>query len=129
MPKLFKPRVIASESQEQQALFKWKAYNIRAVPELFLLHHIPNGGLRDKITARHMKEQGVMAGIPDISLPVARGGYHGMYIEMKVGNNKPSERQQECIKWLREQGYRVEICYGWVEAAEAIKEYLSDKTA
>lgn len=128
--KTFKPRVIASESQEQTALFRWKAYNIHTIPDLFLLHHIPNGGFRDKITARHLKEQGVMAGIPDISLPVARGGYHGMYIEMKVGDNKPSERQRECIERLREQGYRVDVCYGWVQAAEAITEYLkSGKTA
>ena len=68
---------------------------------------------------------GVMAGIPDISLPVPRGGYHGMYIELKVGGNKPSEKQQECIEALRKQGYRVEVCYGWLEAAEVIKDYLS----
>lgn len=123
--KMFKPRVIASEAQEQTALFRWKAYNAKIIPELSLLHHIPNGGLRDKITARHMKDQGVMAGIPDISLPVPRGGYHGMYIELKVGGNKPSEKQQECIEALRKQGYRVEVCYGWLEAAEVIKDYLS----
>jgi len=123
--KLFKPRVIATESQEQQALFTWKEYNEAAIPELALLHHIPNGGKRDIVTATHLKAQGVQAGVPDISLPVPRAGCHGLYIELKVGSNKPSENQKKWIGMLRDQGYRVEVCYGWAEAAAVIKDYLN----
>lgn len=65
-----------------------------------------------------------MAGIPDISLPVPRGKYHGLYIELKVGSNKPSDNQLKCIKMLQDQGHRVEVCYGWVQAAAIITDYL-----
>ena len=122
--KLFKPRVIATEGQEQAALFVWKEYNEAMIPELALLHHIPNGGKRDIITASRLKAEGVKSGVPDISLPVARNGYHGLYIELKVGSNTPSDNQKKWIGMLRNQGHRVEVCYGWVEAAAVIKDYL-----
>jgi murein tripeptide amidase MpaA len=125
---LFKPRPIATEGQEQAALFKWRDYNAGAYPELELLHHIPNGGKRDIVTATHLKAQGVQAGVPDISLPVPRAGFHGLFIELKVGSNKPSSKQQNWIDRLRNQGYCVEVCYGWVEAAAVIKDYLKGKT-
>jgi hypothetical protein len=121
---LFKPRPIATESQEQQALFTWKEYNEAIIPELSMMFHIPNGGKRDIVTATHLKAQGVQAGVPDISLPVPRAGYHGLFIELKVGSNTPSENQKKWIGMLRNQGYCVEVCYGWVEAAAVIKDYL-----
>lgn len=121
---LFKPRPIATESQEQQALFTWKEYNEAMIPELSMMFHIPNGGKRDKITAARLKAEGVKSGVPDICLAVPRGENHGLFIELKVGSNKPSENQKKWIGMLRNQGYRVEVCYGWVEAAAVIKDYL-----
>ena len=64
------------ESGHQEALFEWAAYHMDCMPELEYMHHIPNGGKRDKRTAVALKRQGVKAGVPDICLPVARNGYH-----------------------------------------------------
>jgi len=105
-------------------LFKWAEWNHQAYPELFLLHHIPNGGRRDIVTATHLKAEGVKAGVPDICLPVARFKWHGLYIEMKVGDNKPSDNQLDWIDKLRRQGYKVNVCYGWEQASEVIMAYL-----
>lgn len=66
------------ESGHQEALFEWAAYHMDCMPELEYMHHIPNGGKRDKRTAVALKRQGVKAGVPDICLPVARNGYHGV---------------------------------------------------
>ena len=74
---------IPTEAQEQAALFRWAECMAWKWPELRCMHHIPNGGSRNPIEARHLKEQGVKAGIPDVFLPCARGGFHGLYIEMK----------------------------------------------
>lgn len=74
---------IPTESAEQQCLFRWAAYNRGRWPEMELMYHIPNGGTRSKSEAGRFRAEGVKAGVPDICLPVARGGYHGMYIEMK----------------------------------------------
>ena len=75
-----------TEAQHQAAVFKWSQLpDVRQrYPELKLLHHIPNGGRRDPVEAKHLKQQGVKSGVPDLCLPVARRDYHGLYIEMKT---------------------------------------------
>ena len=112
------------ESGHQEALFSWAAYQLGRMPELEYLHHVPNGGKRDKATATALKRQGVKAGGPDTCLPVARGGYHGLYIELKAGRNKATDNQKRWLKFLEEQGYCAAVCYGWNEAADKITEYL-----
>lgn len=121
------------ESGHQEALFEWAAYHMDCMPELEYMHHIPNGGKRDKRTAVALKRQGVKAGVPDICLPVARNGYHGLYIELKAGKNKATKNQEKWQVFLNDQGYYAVICYGWREAAKVIEEYLlkadNDKAA
>ena len=115
------------ESHEQMFLFQWAGYAQQQYKELELFHHIPNGGKRDARTAASLKREGVKAGIPDLCLPVPRGSFHGLYIELKVGKNKTTAKQNEWIKNLNEQGYCVEVCYGWLEAKEVIEKYLTLK--
>lgn len=117
-------RAYIHESVEQTCLFRWAEFEKGAYPELSLMYHIPNGGSRNKIEAANLKKQGVKAGVPDICLPVSRSGYHGMYIELKAGNNKTTEKQDEWLEDLSEQGYYTTVCYGWAEASEVILKYL-----
>lgn len=119
---------IDTESGAQEMLFTWAMWQQEGRPELKLLYHVPNGGKRDKRTATALRRQGVKAGVPDLCLPVARGGYHGLYIELKVGKNKTTEKQDKWIAALRQQGYYVSVCYGWEEARETIENYLDGKT-
>jgi hypothetical protein len=114
------------ESAEQKALFQWAAYNIRKHPELSLLYHVPNGGKRDIITAKMLKDEGVKPGVPDLFLPVPRRGYHGLYIEMKIKGGKLSDDQKKWIFELKQQGYMVLVCYGWEEASKNIINYLAE---
>jgi len=120
-----KARPIATEAQEQTALFKWAEFNARVIPELTLLFHIPNGGKRDVITASRLKAQGVKSGVPDLFLPVPRGSYHGLFVEMKKIGGTISDKQGEWIPALAAQGYKTVVCQGWVEAADMIKRYLN----
>ena len=118
---------IPTEAQEQAALMQWLAYAEIRHPELRLLHHIPNGGGRNPIEAKHLKEQGVKPGIPEIFLPCARGVWHGLYIEMKRRKGgRVSVDQQRMILALRAQGYKAEVCRGWEEARDTICEYLRE---
>lgn len=113
------------ENAEQEALFQWAAYNVGRFPELRLMYHIPNGGKRNKAEAANLKRQGVKAGVPDIHLPVARGVYHSLYIEMKAGNNTATEKQLSWIADLAEQGNATVVCYGWKAASAVIEKYMS----
>lgn len=114
-----------SESEEQQALFRFLAYRVEEYPVLDYLFAIPNGGWRNKATAGRLKAEGVKAGVPDLCLPVARHGFHGLYIEMKVlYGGASSMAQKEWHARLRAQGYQVTVCHGWLAAARCIFEYL-----
>ena len=112
------------EAAQQQTLFEWAALMEAKVPELRLMYHVPNGGSRNSIEAANLKRQGVKAGVPDVCLPVARGNSHGLYIEMKAGDNKPTEKQKEWLTALEKQGYATAVCYSWEEAVYIITNYL-----
>lgn len=103
---------------------QWAEFYANQSPELELLYHIPNGGKRDARTAKKLKMEGVKAGVPDLCLPVARGKYHGLYIELKAGKNKTTKNQDYWLDRLAVQGYRTCVCYGWEQASEVIKGYL-----
>lgn len=118
---------IPHEANEQEALFGWARLMRGKYPELDLLYHIPNGGSRNRIEAANLKRQGVKAGVPDLCLPVARGRYHGLYIEMKYGKNKTSDKQNKWLDALSKQGYAVAVCYGWESAQRVITNYLNIK--
>lgn len=112
------------ESLEQTWLFQWVSTQENKYPELELLHHIPNGGKRDKRTAEKLKAEGVKAGVPDICLPVARKGYNNLYIELKRIGGKASKEQKQWIDKLNKAGNKAVIKEGWIEAAKTIIDYL-----
>ena len=113
------------EAAEQIKLFRWvDLVSKNYYPELRLLYHVPNGGSRNELEAVNLKKQGVRSGVPDLCLPVARGGYHGLYIEMKYGKNKPTEKQLEWIEDLRNEGYAVSICWGFEAVRQELEKYL-----
>lgn len=113
-----------SEATEQETVIQWCGWQQGKYPELKLIYHIPNGGSRNKLEAANLKRQGVKAGVPDLCLPVARNGFHGLYIEMKHGRNKTTESQDEWLEELTAQGYYTAVCYGAEEAERVIASYL-----
>lgn len=116
-----------SEHQEQCIIFKWAELNRKAHPTLKLMYGTLNGVFVGLKYARKLKRAGLIAGVPDIVLPVARGGFHGLYIELKVDKNKPSETQKEFIKMLIAEGYEAVVVWGSKDAINKIKSYLSQK--
>lgn len=115
-----------SEATEQERLISWAQWQHNRFPELKLLFHIPNGGSRNALEAANLKRQGVKAGVPDLFLPVAKGTYHGLFIEMKWGKNTVTDKQDEWLHDLTVQGYKAAVCYGADEAIEIITDYLTN---
>lgn len=128
-----------TEAAHQSALFAWVALNLKDWPDLWGLHHIPNGGSRgDSAKSRmvqgaKLKAQGVKTGVADLCLPVARGSWHGLYIEMKEPGKRPkkatskgglSDDQIEFRDFVLNQGYGFAVCYTWIEAKEVLINYL-----
>ena len=111
-----------SEHVEQRNLISWCN---QQGPPASLIFAIPNGGQRSKITGAKLKLEGVRAGVPDLFLPVARHGYHGLFIEMKrIKSGGMSEAQKAWKSVLLEQGYYCTQCRGADAAIVVIRSYL-----
>lgn len=118
------------ESDLQQAIVRWAKTLVTKYPELLWLHAIANGGKRDSREAQSLKEQGLVAGILDMHLPVARGGYHGAMIENKRPGGKclpPSKEQAEYIEFLTNQGYATLVSNSFDEVKQFLVDYLEGK--
>lgn len=114
------------EGNEQIALFRWM--QLRHPTAYKLAYHVPNGGHRVKAVAAKLKAQGVKAGVSDIVLPMARGGYFGLFIEFKATppHDAPvSTSQQAFLLAVEQQGYMAMVCRGLTEAMEVIEGYLA----
>ena len=106
------------------------------VPQLKWMHAIHNQGHGDVIRGAVGKAEGVKAGVFDIFLPVPvsrPGGYNGalpathnagLYIEMKVDKNQPSNQQLEFQAYAKSMHYAAEVAWGWLEARKIICAYL-----
>lgn len=115
----------APEYQEQRNLFELCDKLKGKYPEVSLLFHIPNGGRRDAAEAANLKRQGVKPGVPDLFFPVARGGYNGLFIELKrTEGGRLSEYQKHWLHLLEKQGYCAVVCHGAREAVDVIIRYL-----
>ena len=116
---------VPTEAQEQVTLFQWARMNRGKYPALDLLHAIPNGGSRNPIEAKHLKDQGVKPGVPDICLPVPSRHHTALYIELKRRKGgRVSDAQRGWIAALNRVGCKAVVCYGFDEAREAIEDYL-----
>lgn len=118
---------VPTESVEQQHLFQWARMASGKWPELGLMYKISNEGKRSRANGGRMKAEGLKKGVPDICLPVARGGQHGLYIELKrERDGRVSMEQLGWIEALKNQGYCAAVCQGCGEAIELIERYLSE---
>lgn len=111
------------------------SYNDK-VPELKWLFAIHNQGHGDLVRGSIAKAEGVKAGVFDLFLPVPirrAGGLNGalpsqhlagLFLEMKVDKNQPSNLQLEFQSFARSMHYAAEIAWGWLEARDKLLDYL-----
>ena len=121
-----------SESKHQSALFTW-ARNpaaLAAYPGLDLLEGSNNGVHLTPIQASAAKRNGMLKGVHDVTLKVARRGFNGLSIELKrpKAPGTPAGVVSEAQRWygdrLLEEGWSVHYCFGWDEAKDIIEWYL-----
>jgi len=81
-----------------------------------VLYAVPNGAtFGDKYTAEIrasiLKDEGLRPKYPDLNFDVARGGFHGLRVEMKRPGEHPDDGQLEYHEVIRRQGYKVVVCH------------------
>lgn len=127
-----------SESGHQKALFAWAQQS--GIPELKWLFAVPNGFYGSAAQKSKMKAEGLKSGVSDVMLLVSKWTgdpassslihYNGLIIEMKTEamrnrkNGGLSDEQKEFGEFVTRQGYRFVIVYSWIEARDAILQYL-----
>lgn len=117
------------ESDEQKIVVKWAMDARIKWPELELLYAVPNGALlggRNRFAqVNNLKAQGLRIGVPDLVLPVARGSYHGAYLEMKrIKGSTWDEDQKWWATKLKEQGYLCGLAKGQKQGIDFLIAYL-----
>lgn len=112
---------VPKEDYEQICLATYLAKNN------ILFYHVPNGGARYMSEAVKFKRMGVKKGVPDIVIPIARKGHHGLYIELKRVNGRPSDLSDEQKEWLtrlEQEGYCAMVAFGFDQARLIVDNYL-----
>lgn len=113
-----------SEYQEQCAIFEWSKMNEGLYPCLELLFGSMMGVyLPVKILAK-LKRAGMKKGKPDINLPVPRGGFHGLWIELKIKGNDTTTEQVKTLKHLAAEGNAAYKCVGAAATIRIIEAYV-----
>lgn len=127
VPKKERKKRDDEESRNQRELIKWweiVGHKKHGLP-VCLFHSVPNGGFRNVITASIMKAEGQRRGVFDLKLNVRRGGFSGLWLEMKSSVGRLSVEQIEFQESVKKQGYATAVCRSWQDAVDVIEGYLT----
>ena len=113
------------EAIEQAKVIAWAKRHEHIYPYLWLLHCSLNGVKMTKAQAVRAIAQGMKKGVADLFLPVKKGVYSGLYIEMKSEKGRTSIDQSKFLTAVSENDYLAHICYSAVEAIDKIKGYYN----
>lgn len=113
-----------SEHDIQKACVTWFRLSYSRIEGLFFA--VPNGGKRDAVTARLMREEGVRAGVADLVLLVPRHGYGALCVEMKTLSGHQSEEQKKFERLCAEVGVKYVVCRSFDEFREVVEKYMED---
>ena len=112
-----------SEHQEQVALINWFRLNY---PQ-FVIVAVPNGGNRNLIEAKKLKEEGVLKGFPDIAIFLKYPKV--ILLEMKKQKGGVVSKEQKKVhQKLSDLGHTVIVGYGFIDAKNKIEELLNENT-
>lgn len=96
--------------------------------DLHLLHALTDRGQSwGKKPPALLLDEGFCLDLPSLFLPLARGGYHGLYIECKCGKDTVDPYKNGWIEELTAQGYCHHFLNTFPEAVEFIKDYHDGK--
>lgn len=112
------------EQFEQIQLIKW-FYN--TFPELQDdIHHFANERKCSFKYGSLLKSMGVKRGVSDVFLAIPQNGKNGLWIELKVGKNKPTKSQIAFSERKKMRGYETSFCWGCEAAKVVLLDYLKD---
>lgn len=116
------------EHWEQCQVFLWKAQNVARYTDLEWLNGSMSGVKLPPGLATKCKRAGLVKGKPDIDLPVPRGGFVGLKIELKrERTGKVEDEQRRWLAAMTRFGWYACVCHGHKAAIEIITQYIEGK--
>lgn len=137
------------EHKAQSDFFTFIRTRAHRYPALKWIHSSLNGVHLTPSQAGKAKSAGMVAGIPDIFVPVPRmvpqlhqrdrddndlrmpghGNVYvewvgGLFIEMKAGKNGLTDEQKAFQNYCASNKFRFVVCRSWIEAARTVGDYL-----
>lgn len=109
------------EADEQMAVIAWCRAQGYPYDRIYAIEN-ERKTLTPQQAGRRAK-MGVRAGVCDLALDVAKGGYHGLKIEMKSAKGRVSDLQQMYIDEVRREGYAAVVCHSADEAIKVLRDY------
>ena len=114
-----------TESDLQKSIIRWSKYSGGAHSELKLLYAIPNGANVSGPNRIRLVAEGLKKGMPDLCLPVPRGNYGSLFLEVKTKTGTVKKEQKEIHKMLKDNRNCVRIVRDLFEAIDVIENYLA----
>lgn len=113
------PFKLKPEQDLQIQVHQWFVLQYPNYKEEF--YHFASERKCSKIYGYLLQLMGSKIGVADIFIDVPKKGYRGLWVELKAGNNKPTEPQKRFLARKVEQGYSA-ICVTGFDAAKAFIE-------
>ena len=123
---LVPPKKKKRNLEESMCCGFWRAFQMQYPKLVCVTTHFPAGGLRTAKTGKLMKDLGTQAGFPDYQVMVAKGGFHGLFLEFKTNKNRLTANQKFRMEALRGQGYACAVVRSVDQAFAVIDLYLNN---
>ena len=86
---------------------------------------IPNGGKRNLFEAVRLKKTGTLAGVADLFVAEPSFPHCGVWIELKVGKNKPTLEQRTFLTDMQARDFEVSVVRSLEEFQACIRTYFN----
>ncbi len=121
-------KLIPFENDDQRAVFEWAERQVeeKRYSELCLMYLLPHA-TRWSFLLMGYFERATNIAAPDICLPVPKGGFGALYIELRhasAARRRPDEN--DFVHGLRAFGNAALTVYGADEAIAVIRSYLDE---
>lgn len=119
-----KRKVEHTESDLQRSCVSW--FRMQYPADALMLFAVPNGGGRSVVEASIMKAEGVTAGVADLLLLEARGGWGCLCLEMKTKKRGSKQRpsQKAWQEAAERAGNRYEVVRTFEEFTSIVADYM-----
>jgi hypothetical protein len=113
---------LGKEQAEHINIVNWFNWQYPDLADDF--HHFANERKCSVQQGRTLKRMGVKKGVADFFLAIPLNGKAGLWIELKVGKNKPTKEQIAFAERKIKRHYEFAFVWGYDAAKEMISTYL-----